>query len=383
MENVGIGVIGCGAMGLSLVQMVVENDPRLKVIALYDPEQRSVDRALSELASSPKVCSDYTQLMDMSNVQWVMIASWNCYHHEQIVSAFKTGKHVFCQKPLALSVDECVSINRAWQQSGTTFSIGFTLRYSPHYQKMKELISNGHIGKIISMEFNETLDFNHGGYIMGDWRRLRENAGGHILEKCCHDIDLANWMVNSVARRVASFGGLNFFLPENAFHIDRIGPRNDGKAAYSTWGGLVDLNPFLSEKDIIDNQVVILEYENGVRATFHTNCNAAIPERRMYILGTEGAIRANLLTGDIHLQGIGFDTEIENKSLGIQDGHGNGDKFLAKELSDTMLHNKIPSVGLMEGLISTLTCIAIDAAMDTGTVVDMRTYWNKIELDKS
>ena len=383
MENVGIGVIGCGAMGLSLVQMVVENDPRLKVIALYDPEQRSVDRALSELASSPKVCSDYTQLMDMSNVQWVMIASWNCYHHEQIVSAFKTGKHVFCQKPLALSVDECVSINRAWQQSGTTFSIGFTLRYSPHYQKMKELISNGHIGKIISMEFNETLDFNHGGYIMGDWRRLRENAGGHILEKCCHDIDLANWMVNSVARRVASFGGLNFFLPENAFHIDRIGPRNDGKAAYSTWDGLVDLNPFLSEKDIIDNQVVILEYENGVRATFHTNCNAAIPERRMYILGTEGAIRANLLTGDIHLQRIGFDTEIENKSLGIQDGHGNGDKFLAKELSDTMLHNKIPSVGLMEGLISTLTCIAIDAAMDTGTVVDMRTYWNKIELDKS
>jgi|TARA_B100000315_G_C14565023_1_gene582482 predicted dehydrogenase len=383
MENVGIGVIGCGAMGLSLVQMVVENDPRLKVIALYDPEQRSVDRALSELASSPKVCSDYTQLMDMSNVQWVMIASWNCYHHEQIVSAFKTGKHVFCQKPLALSVDECVSINRAWQQSGTTFSIGYTLRYSPHYQKMKELISNGHIGKIISMEFNETLDFNHGGYIMGDWRRLRENAGGHILEKCCHDIDLANWMVNSVARRVASFGGLNFFLPENAFHIDRIGPRNDGKAAYSTWDGLVDLNPFLSEKDIIDNQVVILEYENGVRATFHTNCNAAIPERRMYILGTEGAIRANLLTGDIHLQRIGFDTEIENKSLGIQDGHGNGDKFLAKELSDTMLHNKIPSVGLMEGLISTLTCIAIDAAMDTGTVVDMRTYWNKIELDKS
>jgi predicted dehydrogenase len=383
MENVGIGVIGCGAMGLSLVQMVVENDPRLKVIALYDPEQRSVDRALSELASSPKVCSDYTQLMDMSNVQWVMIASWNCYHHEQIVSAFKTGKHVFCQKPLALSVDECVSINRAWQQSGTTFSIGYTLRYSPHYQKMKELISNGHIGKIISMEFNETLDFNHGGYIMGDWRRLRENAGGHILEKCCHDIDLANWMVNSVARRVASFGGLNFFLPENAFHIDRIGPRNDGKAAYSTWDGLVDLNPFLSEKDIIDNQVVILEYENGVRATFHTNCNAAIPERRMYILGTEGAIRANLLTGDIHLQRIGFDTEIENKSLGIQDGHGNSDKFLAKELSDTMLHNKIPSVGLMEGLISTLTCIAIDAAMDTGTVVDMRTYWNKIELDKS
>lgn len=383
METIGIGVIGCGAMGLSLIQSVLEHDPRLKVVALYDPDQRSIDRALSELTSSPKVCSDYLQIMDMSTVQWVMIASWNCHHYDQTMAAFEAGKHVFCQKPLALSVEECVDIHHVWKQNEIIFNIGFTLRYSSHYRKMKQIIANGHIGEIISMEFNETLDFNHGGYIMGDWRRLRKNAGSHLLEKCCHDIDLANWMVNSFARRVASFGGLNFFIPENAFHIDRIGSQNNGKAAYSTWDGLVGLNPFLSDKDIIDNQVVILEYENGVRATFHTNCNAAIPERRMYILGTEGAIRANLLTGDIHLQRIGFDTEIENKSMGIQDGHGNGDKIIAEELANTMLHNTTPSVGLMEGLISTLTCIAIDAAMDTGTVVDLGTYWNKIGLDIS
>jgi predicted dehydrogenase len=321
--------------------------------------------------------------MDMSTVQWVMIASWNCHHYDQTMAAFEAGKHVFCQKPLALSVEECVDIHHVWKQNELIFNIGFTLRYSSHYRKLQQIIANGHIGEVISMEFNETLDFNHGGYIMGDWRRLRKNAGSHLLEKCCHDIDLANWMVNSVARRVASFGGLNFFIPENAFHIDRIGTQNNGKAAYSTWDGLVGLDPFLSDKDIIDNQVVILEYENGVRATFHTNCNAAIPERRMYILGTEGAIRANLLTGDIHLQRIGFDTEIENESMGIQDGHGNGDKIIAEELADTMLHNTTPSVGLMEGLISTLTCIAIDAAMDTGTVVDLGTYWNKIGLDIS
>ena len=99
METVGIGVIGCGAMGLSLVQMILNNNSRLKLVALYDPDQRSIDRARS--------------------------------------------------------VDECISIHRAWQQSGTTFIIGFALHYSPHYQKMKELISKEHFGKIISMEFNE------------------------------------------------------------------------------------------------------------------------------------------------------------------------------------------------------------------------------------
>ena len=64
---------------------------------------------------------------------------------------------------------------------------------------------------MISMEFNETLGFNHGGFIMGDWRRLTENSGTHLLEKCCHDIDLVNWMLESIPVKVASFGGVNFF----------------------------------------------------------------------------------------------------------------------------------------------------------------------------
>jgi len=87
--------------------------------------------------------------------------------------------------------------------TGRLFNIGLTLRYSPHYRKIKQLLESGAVGDIISMEFNETLDFNHGGYIMGNWRRLREYAGTHLLEKCCHDIDLVNWMVGSRARHVS------------------------------------------------------------------------------------------------------------------------------------------------------------------------------------
>ena len=379
MESVDIGVIGCGAMGMTIVDRLVKSDRRLRIAALYDPDKRSIDRALAELEPSPAVCSDYREIMDMPNVQWVMIASWNCHHCDQTIAAFEAGKHVFCQKPIALNVDECVRMMHAWKRSGKMFNIGFTLRYSPHYRKIKQLIMDGLIGKIISMEFNETLDFNHGGYIMGDWRRLCGNAGTHLLEKCCHDIDLANWMVESVAKRVASFGGLDFFVPENAFHVQRIGPREDGKTAYSSWGGLVDLDPFLSDKDIVDNQVVILEYANGVRASFHTNCNAGIPERRMYIVGTEGAIQANLITGEIHLKRIGFDTQEEDASTEASGGHGGGDEVLARELAESMLKQTPPSVGMIEGVASAVTCFAIDEAMYTGTVVDLTPYWDKVE----
>ena len=97
-------------------------------------------------------------------------------------------------------------MREAWQQSGKQFVIGSNLRYSPHYRKVKSILDSGAIGDIISMEFNETLEFNHGGFISGDWRRFRSDAGTHLLEKACHDVDLANWVVGSRASRVFSFG---------------------------------------------------------------------------------------------------------------------------------------------------------------------------------
>ncbi len=373
---VNIGVIGCGAMGRSVVNRLVKRDPRLKIAALYDPDQRSTEQALREFPHSPAVCSNYREILNMPEVKWVMIASWNRYHCEQVVASFRAGKHVFCQKPLALNLEECIKMRDAHQKSGKMFNLAFTLRYSPHYRKIHNLISEGHIGDIISMEFNETLYFNRGGYIMGDWRRMRENAGTHLLEKCCHDIDMANWMVDSRAKRAASFGGLNFFIPENEYHIERVGENEEGKKAYRSWQGLIALNPFTSDKDIIDNQVAIIEYENGVRATFHTNCNAGIPERRMYILGTEGAIRADVLTGEITLKRIGFETEMEDVSTSASGIHGGGDVVLTGELAESMLDQRPPSVGLREGLESAVTCFAIDKALDTGEVVDLKPMWD-------
>jgi predicted dehydrogenase len=242
------------------------------------------------------------------------------------------------------------------------------------------LVDKGVLGDIISMEFNETLDFNHGGYIMGDWRRLTKNAGTHLLEKCCHDIDLANWLLGSRPARVASFGGLDFFLPRNKRHIRRIGKDSQGKDAYSTWGGLIDLNPFTSRKDIIDNQVAIIEYANSPRATFHTNCNAGIPERRMYILGSEGAIRADLIVGRIETKRIGFDTRIETVDTGGDTGgHGGGDEVLAEELADSMLKGVQPATGIMDGLNSAVSCFAIDKSVQTNRVISLEPFWKRVD----
>lgn len=379
MNEMNIGVIGCGAMGMAIVRRIMAKEPCLRVTGLCDPEPRSIEAALGEIPGNPVVYERVEDLLADPGISWVMIASWNAFHCEQTLAAFQAGKHVFCQKPLGVTLEECVAMHQAWRRSGRLFNIGFTLRYSPHYRKIKQLIQEGAIGRILSMEFNETLDFNHGGYIMGDWRRLQKNAGTHLLEKCSHDIDLANWMMGCRASRVASFGGLDFFKPENAGQVKRVGASAEGKTAYRSWPGLINLDPFQSDKDIIDNQVAILEYANGARATFHTNCNAAIPERRMYILGSEGAILADVLKGTIFLQKIGFETKLEDVSTDARGGHGDGDEYLARELVDAMVRGTPPAAGMVEGLESSVTCFAIDEAMERGRVVDLAPYWKQAD----
>ncbi len=374
----GIGIIGCGGRVRSLARYLGELCPdNVSFVALSDPRPESIADTQAALRTDATVYADYHDLLADPRVEWVMIGSWNCFHREQTVAAFEAGKHVFCEKPLATSVEDCLAMLAAWKRSGLKFNIGFTLRYSPHYRKIKELVSQGAIGRVISMEFNETLDFCHGGYIMGDWRRLTANAGSHLLEKCSHDIDLVNWLLESRASRVASFGGLDIFRPENASFVEKIGPNCNGRPAYQTWPGTVNLHPFTSDKDLLDNQVAIIEYENGVRATFHTNCCAGIPERRMYMCGTEGAIRADVIAGRIELRRVGFEPETEVHDAGVAGGHGGGDEILVRSLMECIVHNAEPFTGIEDGLASAFTCFAIDEAERSGSVVSMESYWKR------
>lgn len=88
--------------------------------------------------------------------------------------------------------------------------------------------------------------------------------------------------------RVASFGGLDVFVPENR-PID-----DNDRLLYNSWDAWEKVDPFESEKDIEDNQVAILEYKNGVRVSFHTNSNCSIKHRRLLICGTKGTLEGTI-----------------------------------------------------------------------------------------
>ena len=373
-----IGIIGCGGRIRGLLGRLPGLGQDIAVAAVCDVDERSIGETLATVAPGAKVYADYRQLAADPSLDWVFVGSWNCFHREHAVAALESGKHVFCEKPLATTLEDCLAIRDAWRASGRMFCLGFVLRYSPHYQKIRELVRGGELGRIVSLEFNETLGFEHGGYIHSDWRRHTRSAGPHILEKCCHDLDLVIWILGSLPLRAASFGGLNVFRPENAHYVQKLGPHPNGAPAFSGPGfgkHVPEVNPFLAEKDIVDNQVAIMEFANAARASFHTNACTNLMERRMYICGTEGTLRADVLTGVVEWGRIGHREEVRRVETGSKGGHGGADGILRKSLSDSILTGAAPLADPEDGLRSAIAALGIDRAMESGAVIDLAPMW--------
>jgi predicted dehydrogenase len=379
-ENiVGIGIIGCGSRATHVMQNTLKHSEQLEIRGLYDPNPQSITHCRKGLnLQRIHVYESEQDLCNAPDIDWVVIGSPNVYHAHQAMTAMEAGKHVFCEKPLATTLQDCLDMRDTQNRTGLLFYFGLVLRHAWMYRQIKRLLDEGTIGHVLSFELNETLQFNHGGFIHQDWRRSREVAGTHLLEKCCHDIDIANWIIGSRVARVASFGGLDFFVPDNVHHVQRIGPSPEGRPAFGDWFGQDLESPFREDKNIVDNQVAILEYQNKVRATFHTNCMAGIPERRMYLVGTEGALRADLLAGKIEVKRVGWETPYTVYG-GVGGGHGGGDHFMGQSLSECMLHGCKPKVTLSDGLNACVTCFAIDQAMDIGKVVDLQSLWEQVD----
>ncbi|HEY9247960.1 MAG TPA: Gfo/Idh/MocA family oxidoreductase [Rariglobus sp.] len=380
-----LAAAGCGGRLRQVVQHLLKVLDRPVVIRVYDPNPASITAARNDWKAEIVPCASWEEALSHREVEWALVGSWNVSHREHVETAFAAGKNVFAEKPLATNLEDCLAMHAAWQRSGKLFFFGLVLRYAPLYRRIFASSRPDSIGKIVSFEFNETLRFNHGGFIHGNWRRYRANAGTHILEKCCHDIDIAQWLIGSLPVKVASFGGLNFFTPENRHVAEAIGRDKQGRLAYQTWADPARHDPFDGKQEIVDNQVVILEYANGVRATFHTNCNAGLHERRFYLVGAAGAVRADASTGLIEREVLSFTPKIEKELVDITDGHdgghAGGDGVMARHLATSILHGEQPVAGMKEALEAAVTCFGIDQALDEGRVVDLLPLWHAAGIE--
>ncbi|MDD5698149.1 MAG: Gfo/Idh/MocA family oxidoreductase [Victivallaceae bacterium] len=367
-------VIAAGNRGRGVTNNLLrDSGGNVKILSVFDPDRNQCEQAL-KLWNSPDtvICGSYQEAIATSGVEWVLVFSPNAYHKEHILAAFAAGKNVFAEKPLATTIEDCQAIFEAHRKSGLIFATGFVLRYSRLYRKAKELLVSGKLGKILSIDANENIAPVHGGYIMMNWRRQTKLAGPHILEKCCHDLDLLNWFCASLPTKVASFGGLDYFIPENEHYLEKY-----GRDTFASWPDPHRVSsPFTADKDLLDNQVGIMQYRNGIRVMFQATMSNAIPERRMYFSCTEGTMIAELYSSTLRYKLIS-DKEETVINYGA-DGHGGGDAYIMKELYETMAAGTPPKCSGDEGLESAVVALALDQAAKTNQMVDLDPVWKKL-----
>ncbi len=373
-QIINIAVIGNGNRSRAvIINLLRDSGRRVKVASVYDPDKEVSRKSLKAWnTTDAKICDSYQEAINTPGIDWVLIFSPNAFHKEQILATFAAGKNVFSEKPLATTIEDCREIFEAHQKCGLAFMTGFVLRYSQIYRKARELLASGYLGKVLSIDATENIAPAHGGYIMTNWRRLTRLAGPHILEKCCHDLDLLNWLVDSLPSKIAAFGDLDFFVPENEHYMKKYAANT-----FTSWEDPHRVaTPFTADKDLVDTQVAILRYRNGVKVQFQATMSNAIPERRMYFSCTEGTMALELYASTLKYKRIGDEaTQVINFGA---DGHGGGDAYIMKELYECMVNGTPPRSGGNEGLESAVTALGIDAAMTEEKIIDMEPIWKKL-----
>ena len=188
--DLGIGVIGCGAIARDVHLPVLAARRDVRVAALADPDSAAV-RACRRVAPTAAVCDGYHELLVWPGVNAVLIAVPSPLHAEIAVAGFSASKHVYLEKPLATSLPDARRVLDAWRSSGRIGMIGFNFRFHPQCLEMKRRLAAGEIGRLLALR---TVFTTRAGARPG-WAASTSQGGGPWFELAIHEIDLARFIL--------------------------------------------------------------------------------------------------------------------------------------------------------------------------------------------
>lgn len=261
---VNVGVIGCGKIAQTRHLPEYADNPDVNIVALYD---FNVDRA-KELAEEyhAKVYESYQELLDDPGIDAVSVCVRNSDHCAISIDAMKAGKHVLCEKPMAVSLEECIKMVEASEKYNRFLMIGQNQRLSKAHVKAKELIQSGMLGKVLTFKTN----FGHGG--PETWTVDQKDvwffdkslsAFGALADLGVHKTDLITYLLDSPVKKVTA-----------------VLKTLDKKDA--------DGNPIAVD----DNSICIYEMENGVVGTMTASWTYyGAEDNSTVIYGTNGMMR--------------------------------------------------------------------------------------------
>ena len=374
-----IAVAGLGKRAVKVLNYLTRAMPEARVVAFVDPNPQVLD--LLEAAQDIQPYPAVDEMLAESAPDLLFVGSPNHLHLDHIASGLAAGVRVFAEKPLVVSMDQTWALAELLRKYGTDrLMVGLVLRYAPQMKDLKRALTSGQLGRIVSIEANEHIEPQHGGFFMRDWRRHSRFSGGFMLEKCCHDLDLYHMITGSRPVQVASFGGRATFVPENAPDLPHGGELY--QQTPSLWETTAD--PFRSDGDIVDHQNAILRFENGVSMSFHTNINTPHESRHFCIIGTKGMAEGDLQRGYLRVTDAAtsdpvFERDYTTDPEALIDHYGS-DKQMAAEIAEFLRGQRqsLP-VSAVDALEAGITALALDEARNTGKVVDLNAIWSRLD----
>jgi len=418
MAAVDAVLIGAGHRGRHTFGAFARRHPdRLRFVAVAEPDPGKRAAFAAEHGVPPAHChADWRGLLAAAPpAQAAVVATGDTLHVEPALAAFAGGFHVLLEKPIAPTPAECVRVVEAAEASGRILQIGHVLRFTAFYEKVKEILASGTLGELATIDMKEHVAYWHftHSYVRGKFRN-RASAAPVLLAKTCHDLDLLCWFAERPPRRVASFGSLRHFRGESApagaparctdgcpvqaecphdavrFYL---GP---DEALARSWPWL-DVSPdparearrraletgpygrcvYRCDNDAVDRQVLAVEFEGGLTASFTVHGTASEEKRTIRVSGSRGELRGVLHDGTIELSRhgrLGID-RIELKGGGVL-GHFGGDEGLCAHFADVVAAGASADVRT-SGRISLaghLLGFAAERAREMGTVVECAAF---------
>jgi len=323
------GIIGVGGRSVSFVKPVRENKiAGAYIIALSDINEAELNNYAGhyfEKTNQPALYADYRGLLDNDGIEAVIVCTPDWTHKDVAIDVMRSGKHMLLEKPMATKIEDCVAIYNESRNHDKVFMLGFNLRHTEIYKKIKQIVTNGTLGHIISIEAKEILGYMHAASFFRRWNRFTKYTGGFLNTKCCHDMDIMNWVIGCKPVYVSAFGSRTFFTEKPKYALKCRDCNHTMSCRYFIESPDYDMCPFNIDKDIVDHEVVNIEYENKVTVCFTVSMLGNEANRTMVIYGSEATLYSDFAKNTVTVKYTHPCAEDIYRLPDTTDGHGGGD----------------------------------------------------------
>lgn len=430
MKQITAVIIGAGNRGASYSDTMATMPEKFKVVAVADIEACRREDVRKVHGFGEEMCfSTWQELLSRPKMaDLAVIATMDHMHYESAMKAIELGYDLLLEKPVAPTAEQCAQIAVAAQKKGVRVLVSHVLRYTDFYKKVKTLVMNGAVGRVMSAVMVEALGNVHQShsYVRGNWCS-ESKAAPMLLAKSCHDLDLIQWLLQEPCRRVQSFGRLSYFCSENAPEgapvrcsdggcpVEDSCPYNCRKvykvtdkpslfrnAVAKGFSAATDptqeeinralettdygLCVFHANNDVVDHQVVNMEFASGATVSFSMN---AFNQGGRYIrlFGTEGELYANMSDDKITVYSFRDKQRTEHPVSVIDEtihgGHGGGDQGIIRELYEYLSgeYQGFCAADIGTSVKNHLIGFAAERARHAGNVVDVNAFFREYGLE--